>query len=61
MVVLILKLDMFIKDTKKRDDRVNVLVVAASTSAREHGARWAHSAVSPIRKVSDPVVVTPRS
>ena len=61
MEVLILKLDMFIKDTKKRDDHVNVLVATASTSAREHGARWAHSTVSSIRKVSGPVVVTPRS
>ena len=61
MTVLILKLDMFIKDTKKRDDQVNVLVVMASTSAREHGARWAHSAVSSISKASGPVVVTLRS
>ena len=58
MVVLIHKLDMFIKDTKKRDDHVNVLVATASTSVREHGARWAHLS---IRKVSGPVVVTPRS
>ena len=61
MVVLIRKLDMFIKDTKKRDDHVNVLAAMASTSAREHGARWAHLVVSSTRKVSGPVVVTPRS
>ena len=61
MVVLIRKLDMFIKDTKKRDDDVTVLASMASSSAREHGARWAHSAVSSIRKASGPVVVTLRS
>ena len=61
MVVLIRKLDMFIKDTKKRDDHLNVLAAMASTSVREHGARWAHSTVSSIRKVSGPVVVMLRS
>ena len=60
-MVFILKLDMFTKDTKKRDDHVNVLVAMASTSVREHGARWSHSTVSSVRKVSVPVVVTPRS